>query len=164
MPLPVIASMLRLGKKYDFKHIGTQAIKYLKEHFPDTVFFSDFKVFVNQHLFVDVIVIAQENSLLSILSVAYWQLLMKCNPVGPAILHCQYLIISYPNFFRKKSLLFSIIWIPNKRPSCGGTNLRIRSVAERIFVLWRISTVSHSYPPSHFHVAVVSVRVTVQRS
>jgi hypothetical protein len=77
MSPPVIASMLRLGKKYNFKHVGVQAIKCLKDHYPDTLCFSDFKFFINEYHFADTIVIAQENSLLSILSAAYWQLLMK---------------------------------------------------------------------------------------
>ncbi|KAF9524118.1 hypothetical protein CPB83DRAFT_820574 [Crepidotus variabilis] len=85
LPLPTVAAMLRMGRKYSFKHLRTQGLSYLKEQYPDALFSFDLwcpSYGQSTEGLAEVIAMGHENSLLDVLLPAYWKLLIYCDAKG----------------------------------------------------------------------------------
>ncbi|KAJ7145140.1 hypothetical protein C8R43DRAFT_551540 [Mycena crocata] len=82
LPLPVIASHIRLGRKYDFKDILSTVVERLTDEFPASLEDYDAlrpqshsRIIRYRGITLDTITLARENNLLSVLPCAYLQAL-----------------------------------------------------------------------------------------
>ena len=91
LPIPVIAVMLRLGKKYDMEHFLKEAAARLKYEFPSNL--SDWDAISGQPfskivqcgdlVTLDIIILAREAGLASILPLACYTFFEWDNPMVP---------------------------------------------------------------------------------
>ncbi|KAF8216778.1 hypothetical protein K438DRAFT_1797818 [Mycena galopus ATCC 62051] len=85
LPLPVIAALIRLGRKYDFNNLFDSAVARLTSEYPTTL--QEFDASADDFVSVeeysgfefDMISLATEHNILSILPVAYYCVLGKFN-------------------------------------------------------------------------------------
>ncbi|KAF8216780.1 hypothetical protein K438DRAFT_403438 [Mycena galopus ATCC 62051] len=81
LPLPVIAALIRLGRKYDFKDLFDSAVALLQSEYPTTLQEYDamakrfVSVEISPGLGFDIISLATENNILFLLPAAYYCLL-----------------------------------------------------------------------------------------
>ncbi|KAJ6519052.1 hypothetical protein C8R45DRAFT_885306 [Mycena sanguinolenta] len=84
MPLPAVGAFIRLGRKYDFKDFLNLAVARLTAEFPATLeAFDDLPeelqtITPYSGVFFDVLALASENNLLSVLPVAYFSVIDEC--------------------------------------------------------------------------------------
>jgi hypothetical protein len=89
MPISLIAVMVRLGKKYDMEHFLQEAVARLKHEFPRNL--SDWDLLSGQSfskityfgdvVLLDIIILAREAGLQSILPLAYYVFFENDNPM-----------------------------------------------------------------------------------
>ncbi|KAJ6589848.1 hypothetical protein DFH09DRAFT_908809 [Mycena vulgaris] len=90
LPLSVIGSLIRLGRKYDFKDLFVLAVERLTYENPTTIeeyealstpdgAYEQTRIVPYAGVFFDIVTLARENSILSVLPCAYYRVLMMYN-------------------------------------------------------------------------------------
>jgi hypothetical protein len=94
LPFPVVGALVRLGRKYDFKDLFDSAVARLTSRYPTTL--QAFDALVLQPttmeyygaLDFDIVTLASENNILSVLPCAYYRLLNQFNLVNTTVYAC----------------------------------------------------------------------------
>ncbi|KAJ7145835.1 hypothetical protein C8R44DRAFT_972818 [Mycena epipterygia] len=101
LPFPLIAAIVRMGRKYDFKNLLTAAVERLAYENPTTLEEADRLICVGQGgensysstriisyhgILFDTVTLARENNLFAILAAAYFRVVLFTIPVGDATL------------------------------------------------------------------------------
>ncbi|KAJ6542621.1 hypothetical protein B0H19DRAFT_1267860 [Mycena capillaripes] len=93
LPLPFIAAIVRMGRKYDFKNLLAAAVQRLTHENPQTleeyerttvllenrIGYSATQIVPNSGLIFDMVTLARENDFLAALPCAYFRLIRRCN-------------------------------------------------------------------------------------
>ncbi|KAJ7250524.1 hypothetical protein B0H12DRAFT_1052387 [Mycena haematopus] len=87
LPLPVVGALIRLGRKYDFKYLFDSAVARLTAEFPATLqeydaLRSGQTIHWYPGLSFDVITLASDNNILSVLPCVYYKGIMNCATLG----------------------------------------------------------------------------------
>ncbi|KAJ6593497.1 hypothetical protein B0H19DRAFT_916562 [Mycena capillaripes] len=90
VPFPVIAAFVRLGRKYDFKDLLDSALARLAFHNPSTLEaydaqFNSTRIMRYPALPFEIVTLASENNILTVLPCAYWSLVLNFNSLFDGI-------------------------------------------------------------------------------
>ncbi|KAJ7250527.1 hypothetical protein B0H12DRAFT_1019195 [Mycena haematopus] len=83
LPLPVVGALIRLGRKYDFQYLLDSAVARLTAEFPATL--KDYDALRSMQtipsyrgLLFDVMTLASDNNILSVLPCVYYKVIVSC--------------------------------------------------------------------------------------